>query len=400
MSLPHSALAPSGQEIWLQMAVESAHALKKLMEDGVYLRQILTKDALHNAMVVHAAVGGSSNLLLHLPATLRMAGIPAPTCKEWEEINRLVPRMVDVLPNGPKNYTTVQLFLAGGVPEVMLHLRDAGYLKLDVMTVTGKTLGENLDEWEKSERRTAFRKHLQTQDGVDPTDVIMGPEKAAKLGLSRTLAFPVGNITPEGAVVKSTAIAPELFKDDKYYHRGPAKIYVTEDDAIKALKAGEIKEGDVLLLLCRGPLGAGMPETAQITIALKYTKGLKNIVLLTDGRFSGFSSGPCIGHIGPEALAGGPVGKLQNGDVIEVSINGITLKGSIDVIGSKDTPESDLSVDTGNKLLSERGPRTDLQPDAQLPQSVRMWAALQQTGGGVWGGCVPDIDIVCKKLAE
>jgi len=399
IALPHSALAPSGQDIWLQTAVESASALKKLIEEGVYLRQIITEDALHNAVVVHAAMGGSSNLLLHIPAIVKMAGIKTPGVEYWEKINRDVPRIVDVLPNGPQNFTTVQLFLAGGAPETMLHLRDAGFLKLDALTVTGKTLGENLEDWEKSERRQAFRKHLQKADGVDPDDVILGQKRAAKLGVSRTLIFPKGNLAPEGSVVKSTAIAAELFKDGVYYHKGPAKIFTTEDEAIEALKdSNKLSAGDVIFLLCRGPLGAGMPETAQLTIALKYTKSLRNNVLLTDGRFSGFSSGPCIGHIGPEALAGGPVGKLFDGDIVEVTIDNNKLKGSIDLIGSKDTPESELSVETGNKILAERKQREDLYPDTQLPPSVRLWAALQQTGGGVWGGCVPDIDEICRKL--
>ena len=141
-----------------------------------------------------------------------------------------------------------------------------------------------------------------------------------------------------------------------------------------------------------------MPETAQLTIALKYTKSLRNNVLLTDGRFSGFSSGPCIGHIGPEALAGGPVGKIEDGDIIEVTIDNNNLKGALDLLGSKDTPESELSPETGDKLLAAREMRSDLYPDAQLPPSVRLWAALQHTGGGVWGGCVPDIDEICRKL--
>lgn len=401
IALPHSALAPSGQNIWLEMAVESAKALSNLIEQGIFLKQIITEDALHNAMVVHAAMGGSSNLLIHLPAIVKMAGVDTPDAEYWEEINRQVPRIVDVLPNGPQNFTTVQLFLAGGVPETMLHLRDAGFLKLDALTVTGKTLGENLIEWENSERRKAFRECLQSKDGVNPDDVVMGVERASKLGLSRTLIFPKGNLAPEGSVVKSTAIAAELFEDGVYHHRGPAKVFTTEDDAIEALKdSSKLSSGDVIFLLCRGPLGAGMPETAQLTIALKYTKSLRNNVLLTDGRFSGFSSGPCVGHIGPEALAGGPVGKVQEGDIIEVTINNNTLKGAIDLLGSKDTPKDQLSVENGNRLLAEREQRPDLYPDAQLPPSVRLWAALQQTGGGVWGGCVPDIDLICKKLSE
>ena len=399
MSLPHSALAPSGQQIWLEMAKESAKALKKLIEQGIYLKQIITEDALHNAMVVHAAMGGSSNLLLHLPAVVRMAGVKTPDAEYWEKINRQVPRIVDVLPNGPQNFTTVQLFLAGGVPETMLHLRDAGFLKLDALTVTGKTLGENLDEWEKSDRRQAFRETLQAKDGVNPDDVVMGEKRASKLGLSRTLIFPKGNLAPEGSVVKSTAISADLFENGIYHHRGPARVFTTEDEAIAALKdSTKLSAGDVIFLLCRGPLGAGMPETAQLTIALKYTKSLRNNVLLTDGRFSGFSSGPCIGHIGPEALAGGPVGKIQDGDIIEVTIDNNNLKGALDLLGSKETPESELSPETGDKLLAERDMRSDLYPDAQLPPSVRLWAALQHTGGGVWGGCVPDIDEICRKL--
>ncbi|NQY08454.1 MAG: YjhG/YagF family D-xylonate dehydratase [Flavobacteriales bacterium] len=399
ISLPHSALAPSGQQIWLEMAIESAKALKNLMEQKINLNHIITEDALHNAMVVHASMGGSSNLLLHLPAIVRMAGVKIPDVAYWEEVNRSVPRIVDVLPNGPQNFTTVQLFLAGGVPETMLHLRDAGLLRLNALTVTGKTLGENLKDWETSERRTAFRACLLAKDGVEPDDVIMGIEKAAELGLARTLVFPKGNLAPEGSVVKSTAISADLFKDGVYRHRGPAKVFTNEVDAIRALKdSSKLSPGDVILLICRGPIGAGMPETSQITMAMKYTKSLQDNVLLTDGRFSGFSSGPCIGHIGPEALAGGPISKIENGDIIEVFIDNNNLKGSVDLIGLADTPAEELSVELGDKILAERNSRTDLQADPKLPASVRLWAALQQTGGGVWGGCVPDIDEVIRKL--
>ena len=240
---------------------------------------------------------------------------------------------------------------------------------------------------------------MLAKDGVEPDDVIMGIEKAAELGLARTLVFPKGNLAPEGSVVKSTAISADLFKDGVYRHRGPAKVFTNEVDAIRALKdSSKLSPGDVILLICRGPIGAGMPETSQITMAMKYTKSLQDNVLLTDGRFSGFSSGPCIGHIGPEALAGGPISKIENGDIIEVFIDNNNLKGSVDLIGLADTPAEELSVELGDKILAERNSRTDLQADPKLPASVRLWAALQQTGGGVWGGCVPDIDEVIRKL--
>ena len=160
LSLPHSALAPSGQPIWLDMARRSAKALMTLAERGITTEQIVTQDAVHNAMVVHAAFGGSTNLVLHIPAIAHAAGLERPTIDEWTEINRAVPRLVDVLPNGPVNHPTLRAYLAGAVPEVMLHLRDMNMLKLDALTVSGITLGDVLEWWEQSSRRTALRQRL------------------------------------------------------------------------------------------------------------------------------------------------------------------------------------------------------------------------------------------------
>src|SRR5262245_21278811 len=192
MSLPHSALAPSGQAIWLDMARRSATAVVQLEEAGLKMRDILTPAAIHNAMVVHAAFGGSTNLLLHLPAVAFAAGLNRPTSADWSRINRQVPRIVDVLPNGPVGHPTVRVFLAGGVPEVMLHLRRLGLLELSALTVSGKRVGENLDWWEKSERRSRLRELLKQRDGVDPDDVVMAPEIARRRGLTSTVTFPVG----------------------------------------------------------------------------------------------------------------------------------------------------------------------------------------------------------------
>ena len=344
-------------------------------------------------MVLHAAFGASTNLLLHLPAVAHAAGLRRPTVEDWQRINRQVPRLVDVLPNGPRQFKTVQVFMAGGVPEVMLHLRDLGLLKLEAQTVTGRTIGKQLEAWESSARRRRFREHLQARDGVEPDHVILAPEAAERAGLSRTLIFPTGNLAPEGSVVKATAIDPSLFDRNVYRHRGRARVFTSEAAAIEAVRssgADKLQADQILVLLCRGPRGAGMPETAQITIALKYTEALKNIPLITDGRFSGFSSGPCLGHLGPEALEGGPVGKLLDGDWLEIVLDTGSMSGSIHLLGDRSTEQKALGVETGNRLLAERAPRKDLAADPDLPADVKLWAALQATGGGVWGGCVVD----------
>src|SRR5437867_12572117 len=163
MSLPHSALAPSGQPVWTDLAVRSARAVCQLEKQGLKMKAILTSASIRNAMAVHAAFGGSTNLLLHIPAIAHAAGLQRPVVDDWIAVNRQTPRLVDVLPNGPAHHPTVRVFLAGGVPEVMLHLRRLGALDTSVLTVTGRTLGENLDGWEKGQRRQRFRQILKAQ---------------------------------------------------------------------------------------------------------------------------------------------------------------------------------------------------------------------------------------------
>ncbi|MFQ5731554.1 MAG: YjhG/YagF family D-xylonate dehydratase [Planctomycetaceae bacterium] len=393
MTLPHSALAPSGQPIWRETAVRSARAIVEMQRAGLTLADILTPDALHNAMVVHAAVGGSTNLLLHVPAVAFAAGLPRPTVDGWNRINRQVPRLVDVLPNGPVGHPTVRLFLAGGVPEVMLHLRDLGLLKLDALTATGRPLGEVLDWWQNCERRTRLRNLLSERDGVHADDVIMSPGEAKERGLTSTVTFPVGNIAPEGSVIKSTAIDPAVVDDDGVYRKvGPAKVFTSEREAVTAIKGRgnrTVAAGDVIVLICRGPLGAGMEETYQVTSALKFLDFGKHVAVITDARFSGVSTGACIGHVGPEALAGGPIGKLKDGDVLDITIDRNALIGSVDFIGEG---EERFSPEDGAKRLAARQPTVDLQPDPDLPPETRLWALLQQLGGGTWGGCVYDVD--------
>ncbi len=393
MSLTHSALSPSGHPIWLDMARRSARALMNLEARGIRMRDILTDAALHNAMVVHAAFGGSTNLILHLSAVAHAAGLRQPDAQDWARINRLVPRIVDCLPNGPTNYATVQVFQAGAVPEVMLHLRRAGVLEVEALTASGETLGRALDEWESSDRRARLRQQLEQRDAVKPSDVILDPETAAQRGLTSTVCFPTGNLAPEGAVIKSTAIDPSVVDSDGVYRKtGPARVFLTEPAAIAAIKAGEIHAGDVLVLMCRGPLGSGMEETYQITSALKHLAFGKHVAVLTDARFSGVSTGACIGHISPEALAGGPIGKVRDGDRIEIIVDRNRLEGTVNLVGPTG------SVEEGTELLTRREPRPDLAPDPDLPADTRLWAALQEVSGGPWSGSVYDVEKILRVI--
>jgi xylonate dehydratase len=401
MSLPHSALAPSGHPIWLDMARRSARAALALESRGLKMRDILTDAAVANAMVVYAAFGGSTNLILHLPAVAHAAGLRRPTAADWTATNRRVARLVDALPNGPRSFTTVQVFQAGGVPEVMLHLRRAGLLDTGVLTVSGQTLDAALDWWEASARRSALRRALQERDGIDPDDIIMDPARAARAGLTSTVTFPHGNLAPEGSVIKSTAIDPSVVGADGVYRKtGPARVFRTEAAAIAAIKSqgpDRVKPGDIVVLICRGPMGSGMEETYQITSALKYLDFGKHVAVLTDARFSGVSTGACIGHISPEALAGGPIGKVLDGDVIEIVVDRVNLEGSVNLVGHG----ADLfGAAEGASVLAARPMRPDLAPDPALPTETRLWAALQQVSGGTWGGCVYDTDAILQALGR
>jgi putative YjhG/YagF family dehydratase len=400
LALPHSALAPSGQPIWLDMARRSARALAALAACGVATRHILTDAAVRNAMTVHAAFGGSTNLLLHIPAVAYSAGLRRPTVDDWTAINRRVPRLVDVLPNGPVGHPTVRVFLAGGVPEVMLHLRRLELLDESALTVTGESLGRILDWWEKCERRARLRQVLQEKDGIDPDDVIMSPERAKARGLTSTVTFPRGNLAPEGSVIKSTAIDPSVVDADGVYRKtGPARVFTTERAAIRAIKShgpDALKPGDVLVLICRGPMGSGMEEIYQITSALKHLSFGKHIAVVTDARFSGVSTGACIGHVGPEALSGGAIGKVRDGDRIRIVIDRNRLEGSVDLVGEG---EREFGPEEGTRVLAQRPPRPDLAPDPDLPADTRLWAALQAVSGGTWGGCVYDVEAIVQALA-
>src|SRR6185312_6079902 len=237
---------------------------------------------------------------------------------------------------------------------------------------------------------------LLQQDGVHADEVIFSPAVAQSLGLSGTLVFPRGNLAPEGSVVKAAAIDPSLFDANGVYrHEGPARVFVNEQDAMTAIKQGRIQAGDVLVLTGIGPMGTGMEETYQVTGALKFLPHSKKVALLTDARFSGVSTGACIGHIGPEGLAGGPIGKILDGDVIRIVIDRNKIEGSVDFVGEGGQR---FSPEEGARKLAQRAMRKDLAPNAALPSDTKLWAALQAASGGTWAGCVYDAERIMERL--
>ncbi len=399
LTVPHAALAPSGQPIWLDVARRTAQAVHGQWQDGRTLAEALTGEAVENAMLVHAAFGGSTNLLIHIPAIAHAAGLPRPTVEDWRRVNRAAPRLVDALPNGPRNHPTVRVFLAGGVPEVMLHLRRLGLLNASALTVSGRTWDEILDEWEASERRARLRARLEEADGVDPDDVISPPDRARGKGMTSTVCFPSGNLAPGGSVIKATAIDPKVLDADGVYRlTGRARVFTSEPDAIAAIKGtrGEpIEPGDVIVLCGRGPTGTGMEETYQLTSALKFLPFGRHVALVTDARFSGVSTGACIGHVSPEALDGGPIGRLVDGDVVRVVVDPKQLEASVDLVGHGD---EEWTQGEAARVLAERPLRDDVAPDPRLPADTALWAKLQSVSGGLWGGCVYDHDAIVAAL--
>ena len=399
LTVAHAALAPSGQPVWRDVARRTADAVHAQWKSGGVLGDVLTTAAIENAMLVHAAFGGSTNLVLHVPAIAHAAGLPRPTVADWQRVNRAVPRLVDALPNGPENHPTVRVYLAGGVPEVMLHLRRLGLLDGTARTVEGRSWDETLDEWEASERRAVVRQRLRELDGVDPDDVVCPPDRARAKGLTSTVCFPQGNLAPAGSVVKATAIDPAVVDADGVYRRtGRVRVFTTERAAIAALKGRNgdpIEPNDVMVIAGRGPLGAGMEETAQVTLALKYLPFGRDVALITDARFSGISTGACVGHVSPEALEGGPIGRLRDGDRVRVVVDRVGLGGSIDLVGHGD---EEWDAETAAQVLADRPLHPEIAPDAKLPADTALWARLQSVSGGLWGGCVYDHEAIIAAL--
>lgn len=226
----------------------------------------------------------------------------------------------------------------------------------------------------------------------------MSPSQATSKGLTSTITFPIGNIAPEGSVIKSTAIDPSVIDaNGVYYHKAPIKVYLSEKSAVFDIKHDKVHAGDILVIMGTGPSGTGMEETYQVTSALKHLSYGKEVSLITDARFSGVSTGACIGHVGPEALAGGPLSKLRDGDIVEINIDCKNLTGSVNFLGSKEHP---LTPEQGADELLVRKSHPDLQPDHQLPDDTRLWALLQSLSGGTWRGCIYDIDRIQETISN
>jgi dihydroxyacid dehydratase/phosphogluconate dehydratase len=235
---------------------------------------------------------------------------------------------------------------------------------------------------------------LRRRESIPTCDSAAGPGRA---GLTGTITLPQGNLAPEGSAIKSTAIDPSLLDADGVYRKtGPARVCIGERAGIQAIREGTVRPGDILAVICAGPLGSGMEETLEVTGALKNLSWGKHVAVITDGRFSGVSTGACIGHIG--SPAGGPIGKLRDGDIIQIAIDCRHLQGSLELIGAADTPSLDRSPELGSRILAQRELRPDLAPYADMPDDTRLWAALQEISGGTWAGCVYDTRQILRTL--
>lgn len=307
LALPGSALAPATMNVIQHLARQAGQAVVNLVKKGITVSDTLTKEAFENAIIVHAAIGGSTNALLHLPAVAKELDINLPL-QLFDKYNRIIPHLAWVQPSGL--YPSEAFWFAGGIPLIQWYLRE--YLHLDVLTVTGETLGENLERLEKS---GYFEQYIGFLDNynIKRDEVITPPDKAEMKG---SIAVLYGNLAPEGAVVKYSAVAPEM-----QIHKGPARVFDSEEEACNAVVSNKIKPGDVIIIRYEGFLGSGMPEMLMTTEALVVKSELaKTTALVTDGRFSGGTRGPCIGHVSPEAAEGGPIAFVEDGDIIEINI--------------------------------------------------------------------------------
>ncbi len=334
MALPGSALVPATMRDILSYSRKAGRKIMELVAGAVTPGRIMTKEAFVNAIIVHSAIGGSTNATLHLPAIARELDIIL-TPELFDEINHKIPHIGNIFPGG--EHLTEAFWFAGGVPMVQLMLKD--YLNLEVMTVTGKTLGENLEDLHRDNFFNRYLGYLSNY-GVKREDVILPLSEAKEKG---SIAVLKGNLAPEGSIVKYSACAENMRK-----HKGRAKVYNSEEDAYSAVVNNEINPGEIIVIRYEGPRGSGMPEMLMTTEAIVCDKRLNGTVsLITDGRFSGATRGAAIGHVSPEAAAGGPLGLIETGDIVEYDIE----TRSINVVGIN---HKEVSSEEVQKVFSER----------------------------------------------
>ncbi|HEU5317459.1 MAG TPA: dihydroxy-acid dehydratase [Chloroflexota bacterium] len=338
LALPGSALIPSPLTRHMRVARAAGKQILRLIEQDLRPSRILTREAFENAVVLHAAVGGSTNTLLHLPAIAREVGIDV-TIDDFDRIHRQVPVLANAKTTG--RYPVEYLWYAGGVPAVMLELRDM--LHLDCLTVTGRTLGENLEEIENSTFFFETGGHLANVK-VDRKEIIR--PRTDPFGPEGGVAVLRGNLAPGGAVIKHFSVPKEM-----HVHVGPARVFDTEDRAVEALIERAVKPGDVVVIRYEGPKANGMPEMYYATAIIAASKELSSTcAVITDGRYSGAAKGPAVGHITPEALDGGPIALVEEGDLIEINVPERRLA----IVGTSDGA---LTFDQVSALLETRRAR-------------------------------------------
>ena len=325
IALPGSALAPATMRDILDYSRHTGLAIMNLAQKGITPDQIMTRKAFENAIIVHSAIGGSTNATLHLPAIAKELGITLEP-ELFDEINHKIPHLGNINPSG--QHLTESFWFAGGIPYVQKLLKD--YLHLDVMTVTGKTLGENLADLEQSGFFGRYLGYLANYN-LTRDDVIFPIEEATEMG---SIAILRGNIAQEGSVIKYSACVKEML-----HHKGPARVFNSEEDAHKAVVEHKINPGDIIVIRYEGPRGSGMPELLMTTEAIVCDETLNGTVaLVTDGRFSGATRGAAIGHVSPEAARGGMIAFIEDGDIIEYDVEKRTLN-LVGIHGREATPE-------------------------------------------------------------
>jgi dihydroxy-acid dehydratase len=308
LALPGSALVPAPLTKLLRYARATGKQLVSMIHQDLTPQRILTREAFENAIVMHAAIGGSTNALLHIPVIAREAGVDI-TIDDFDRIHRRVPVLANVKTTG--RYPVEYFWYAGGVPALMLELREM--LHLGCLTVTGKTLGQNLEEIERSPFFFAERRGYLNNVKVSKEEIIR--PRSDPFGTDGGVAILYGNLAPEGAMVKTFSVPEEM-----HVHTGPARVFDFEDEAIHALLQRQVSPGDVLVIRYEGPRANGMPEMYYAAAILSADRVLnKTTAIVTDGRYSGAMSGPCIGHVAPEALDGGPIALVEDNDLIEIN---------------------------------------------------------------------------------
>ncbi len=334
MALPGSALIPATMRDILAWARRAGQLIMKLAEKEIRPSQIMTKEAFENAIIIHSAIGGSTNGVIHLTSLARELGLTIKP-ETFDEINHQIPHIGNINPSG--QHLTEAFWFAGGVPMVARELRDL--LHLDVMTVTGRTLGENLEDLEKDGFFNRYTGYLSNY-GLKREQVIFPVSEASEKG---SIAVMRGNLAPEGAVIKYAACVREMWE-----HKGRARVFDCEEDAYQSVVKKEIRRGDIIVIRYEGPRGSGMPEMLMTTEAIVCDHELNgSVALVTDGRFSGATRGPAIGHVSPEAAAGGPLAFVRDGDIISYSVKDRTLN----LTGIKGEDRTPKEIE---KVLEER----------------------------------------------